>query len=128
MPAYRIELPRHAIRILVGAWLGAIAGLVAVFIGMNAGMLHDFRSLLVVMVVAAGVGAFAGASRPHLYRCSEVPCRAVVPRDAVVCPACGSGFARAITLREWDELQAAIGFPDCVDCRPDAPCAVHAAM
>jgi hypothetical protein len=134
--AYRIESSRPSTRYFVGAWVGGIAGTVVMLVGMNTGLLHDSKSMLVVMAVAIGVGVLVGAWRQPLYRCSDVSCQAFVPRDAVVCPSCGSAFARTITAREWRGVQAeeieraaaAIDFPDCADCQPEEPCAVHSGM
>jgi len=134
--AYRLEASRPAMRLFLGAWLGAIAGLIVALVGTNTGILQESKSLAIVVAVAAGIGAIAGATRKHLYRCSDITCRAVAPPDAAVCPACGSSFARTIAPREWRELQAqefernaaTLDFPDCADCQPEEPCAVHSSM
>ena len=63
-------------------------------------------------------------------------CGVSLPNDKDVCPTCGSSLARTITRSEWRELQAqefernaaAVDFPDCADCQPEEPCAVHAVM
>ena len=134
--AYRIESSRISIRLFIGAWLGSIAGLVMTFAGMNTGFLQDAKSFMVVVGVFAGVGAIMGASRKRAYRCSDVTCRALTTGDSPVCRACGSSFAATITPGRWRKLQeqefernaAAMDVPDCADCQPEEPCAVHAMM
>jgi|GEM_PF-2561857 len=63
--------------------------------------------------------------------------RHLLPRFGVTrchgLPHCGSAFARTISPREWRAVQAeelernaaVMDFPDCADCEPEAPCAVH---
>ena len=134
--AYRMEASRPSTRLFVGACLGAMGGTMFTLFSTTTGLIHESKSLLVVVAVAAAVGAIAGASRKQLYRCTDITCHAVVAADAVVCPTCGSSLARTITRSEWRELQAqefernaaAVDFPDCADCQPEEPCAVHAVM
>jgi hypothetical protein len=134
--AYRVEPSRIATRLLIGGWLGSIVGFVVTFVGMNTGLLHDAKSFMVVIGVFAAVGAFMCAFGQRAYRCSDVTCRALVAGDASVCAACGSSFAGTIKQGEWRRLQeeefernaTAMDVPDCADCKPEEPCAVHAVI
>ncbi|HYM61936.1 MAG TPA: hypothetical protein VEZ11_13715 [Thermoanaerobaculia bacterium] len=133
--AYRIDSTSMAIRFFLGAWLGAIAGLIAASIaGASFGILEGTRT----MQLLVGGGAIAGAAvallRPRIYRCSDISCREIVPKDAMACPHCGSSFASTLTPRQWRDVQAedlernaaGIEFTECEDCQPEEPCPRHA--
>ncbi len=133
--AYRIIASRADLRLFIGTWLGASAGMMVV---MAAGEISESvvsanRMMLALVAACAVAGAIVALSRPRSYRCSDITCRAHVPRDAMACPHCGSSFARTISPREWRDVQeqeldrnvAGMDFDDCADCEPEDPCAVH---
>jgi hypothetical protein len=133
--AYRIDSSRPAIRLFLGAWFGLIAGLIATGIALAVAEMLRITNTMMISLVAGGavIGAIVALSRPRSYRCSDISCRALVPRDATVCPHCGSLFARTLTQREWRDVQAQdfernaarMDFADCADCQPEEPCSVH---
>lgn len=133
--AYRMDSTRRALRLTLGAWLGATAGLVAAMVaGANLEMLGSMDTIGALIGGGAVIGAIVALLRSRVYRCSDISCRELVPRDAIECPHCGGSFARTITPREWREVQAedlernaaGMDFADCADCQPEVPCAVHA--
>jgi len=135
--AYRIDSTNPAMRFILGAWFGLVAGLiVTMFVGSNVEMFRSLRATQLTVGVAAVAGAIVALSRPRSYRCSDISCRAFVPCDSAICPTCGSSFARTITPREWRDLRehemernaASLDIPDCADCQPEEPCAVHTVM
>jgi len=134
--AYRIDWTNPAMRFILGACFGLMAAvMVATIIGIYSERLNRSKAMLLPVGLAAVAGAIVALSRPRSYRCSDISCRAFVPGDSVVCPHCGSSFARTITPREWNGLReqelernaASMEIPDCADCQPEEPCPVHAA-
>jgi len=133
--AYRVIASRPVLRLIIGMWFGAIAGMIAAMVvGRGAELLPSNDPMMRAIVAAGAVaGAIVALSRPRSYRCSDISCRALVPRDAMACPHCGTSFARTISPRQWRDVQteelernaASMDFPDCADCEPEQPCAVH---
>jgi len=130
--AYRVDFTRPILRLVLGTWFGAIAGMIlATLAGRNTE--SGSKAMMALIAVAAVAGAIVALTRPGLYRCSDITCRAHVPGDAMVCPSCGSSFARTISPRQWRNVQAedldrnaaGMDFPDCDDCEPEHPCAAH---
>jgi hypothetical protein len=129
--AYRIDATRPLLRLILGAWFGAMPGLIASTLVGN-GKSAD-TMIKAILLIGAVAGAIVALYRPRAYRCSDTTCRTPVSGDAMVCPACGSSFARSISPREWRSVQAedlernaaSMDFPDCDDCEPEEPCAVH---
>ena len=134
LQVFRVPKPRNAGLSYVGAFVGLFAGIGVGVILFGEGSIDAVgASMLGCAFIGAVIAPFFTRRK---FFCSERNCFAPVERDAATCPGCGGTFIRTLRnqkefaknrLDQLDRDALTIEYEECDECKPEVPCAKHAA-
>ncbi|HET7435564.1 MAG TPA: M48 family metalloprotease [Thermoanaerobaculia bacterium] len=128
---YRVPRTSFGWILLVGAYPGALVGVVAGFFFFE----YNIPAAMAVMTLGIAISVFITWRRTWRYICSDRTCTTTIDEDMPTCPGCGGNAGAKITVKrlaalreqELERWADEMDYEECAECEPERPCEKHRA-